>query len=718
MNALDFWIHSAAAKALGTALAHFVWEGAAIAVLLASALAVFRGSARVRYGLACAALVSMPIAFAVTLAMLWPHSVARLMPLPPLDLSRAAMPAGVGGASTPWTFTSLLPWAVPVWMAGVAAFLVYRFASWIAAQRLRRLGACAAPEDWSRRLGELAARLKISRHVALLESCLAEVPMLIGYLRPVILVPIGMLAALPIDQVEAILLHELAHIRRADYLVNLLQTAIESVLFYHPAVWWISSVVRAERENCCDDFVLARDTDPRAYAAALIALEQSRGAAIMALAANDGNLVRRVRRVLGTPRNAARQDANLAMGPVALAILGAGIAFAAWQPKVVKETPTVKSPVSPVANIPSRYKLVIDGPHPIAQAQSTPQRKQGTGALVPEPSSLVFSRWNDEVRYIITDQERAAWDKLGSDAEREKFIEQFWERRDPTPGTVENEYRDEHYRRIAYTNQRFSFADHAGSFSDRGRIYIMYGPPDEMESHPAGGSYQRPAEQGGGTTSTYPFEKWRYRWIEGIGRNVIMEFVDTAGNGEYRMSIDPSEKDAVAYVPGTQSAPTTPVQRFSRTDGQPVQVVAGAGSKELDRIRAEATVQFFRDELANLRAKYTDEHPDVQAMRLKLDQALRTEASLGSPGFNGKHSGVVIYPGGRVSFVVPLEGAGPFNIYGRITAAGGGPVAYFEEKVANSSTLNFVKTMDLKPGSYVFNLGMNGVVETATFEVK
>jgi GWxTD domain-containing protein len=708
MNALDFWIHSAAAKALGTALAHFVWEGAAIAVLLASALAVFRGSARVRYGLACAALVAMPIAFAVTLAMLWPHSVARLMPLPPLDLSRAAVPAGVGGASTPWTIASLLPWAVPVWMAGVAAFLVYRFASWIAAQRLRRLGACAAPEEWSRRVGELAVRLKISRHVALLESCLAEVPMLIGYLRPVILVPIGMLAALPIDQVEAILLHELAHIRRADYLVNLLQTAIESVFFYHPAVWWISSVVRAERENCCDDFVLARDTDPRAYAAALIALEQGRGAAIMALAANDGNLVRRVRRVLGTPRNAARQDANLAMGPVTLAILGAGIAFAAWQPTALKETPVVKNSVPPVAHIPLGYKIVIDGPHPIAQAQSTPQRKQGT-AGVPEPSSLVFSRWNDEVRYIITDQERAAWDKLGSDAEREKFIEQFWERRDPTPGTVENEYRDEHYRRIAYTNQRFGFADHAGSFSDRGRIYIMYGPPDEMESHPAGGSYQRPAEQGGGTTSTYPFEKWRYRWIEGIGNNVIMEFVDDAGTGEYRMTMDPSTKEALIAPPGTQSMPTTPVQRFSRTDGQPVQAVHGQPYKESDHIR---------EELEKLRMRYSEAHPDVQAAIGRLNQALLDEARNLGVGFRGKHAGVVIYSEGRVSLVVPLEGPGPFSVYGRVETAGGRPVSYFEEKVPNAALLNFTREVVLSPGSYVFKATLNGASEIVRFEVK
>ena len=156
-----------------------------------------------------------------------------------------------------------------------------------------RRGGCASPEcarapgDWQQRLDGLAARLRISKPVALLESCLAEVPVVIGYARPVILMPVGLLAGLPVAQVEAILIHELAHIRRQDYLVNLMQTFIEGLLFYHPAVWWISGVIRAERENCCDDLAVAVTGDARQYAAALAALEQNRWAAHeLALAAN------------------------------------------------------------------------------------------------------------------------------------------------------------------------------------------------------------------------------------------------------------------------------------------------------------------------------------------------------------------------------------------------------------------------------------------------
>ena len=145
--------------------------------------------------------------------------------------------------------------------------LLGRAAAWIGARRLRRAGVCVAPGMWRARLDQLARRARISRRVVLLESCLAEVPVVIGYLRPAILVPVGLLAGLPAAQVEAILLHELAHIRRHDYLVNLLQMFVEGLLFYHPAVWWISAVIRAERENCCDDVVVATQGD--AYAVRL-----------------------------------------------------------------------------------------------------------------------------------------------------------------------------------------------------------------------------------------------------------------------------------------------------------------------------------------------------------------------------------------------------------------------------------------------------------------
>src|SRR3989441_6100329 len=177
------------------------------------------------------------------------------------------------------------------------------------------------------------------------------------------------------------------------------------------------------------------------------------------------------------------------------------------------------------------------------EAAAKRSREQETG-------SRALRRWLDEdVAYIITNEERAAFKALKTDEEREQFIEQFWLRRDPSPDTVENEFKEDHYERIAYANERFA-SGIPGWKTDRGRIYIMYGKPDEIESHPSGGTYDRPIEEGGGTTSTFPFEIWRYRYIEGIGNEVLLEFVDPSMSGEYRMTIDPSEKDALLHVPG------------------------------------------------------------------------------------------------------------------------------------------------------------------------
>ena len=157
----------------------------------------------------------------------------------------------------------------------------------------------------------------------------------------------------------------------------------------------------------------------------------------------------------------------------------------------------------------------------------------------------IATSWLDQdVRWIITDEERSAFKQLSNDEERENFIEAFWQRRDPTPDTAENEFKEEHYRRIAYANEHFP-AGIPGWKTDRGRIYIVFGPPDEIESHPSGGTYERPMEEGGGTTSTFPFEQWRYRYIEDIGQEVIIEFVDTCMCGDYHMTIDRSEKDAL-----------------------------------------------------------------------------------------------------------------------------------------------------------------------------
>ena len=205
---------------------------------------------------------------------------------------------------------------------------------------------------------------------------------------------------------------------------------------------------------------------------------------------------------------------------------------------------------------------------PLKRPISEKQKKENAKALKQELSKT-YKKWLDEdVVYIISDDERKAFKQLSNDEERDQFIEAFWQRRDPTPDTEENEFKEEHYRRIEYANEHFA-AGIPGWKSDRGRMYIMYGPADEIDSHPSGGTYERPIEEGGGETSTFPFEDWRYRYIEGIGQEVIIEFVDTCMCGDYHMTLDRSEKDALLHTPNggatlyEQMGLATKAQRFS-----------------------------------------------------------------------------------------------------------------------------------------------------------
>jgi GWxTD domain-containing protein len=182
---------------------------------------------------------------------------------------------------------------------------------------------------------------------------------------------------------------------------------------------------------------------------------------------------------------------------------------------------------------------------PLNDKEKFKQQKALKGELHGE-----YKKWIEEdVKWIITDQELQAFKSLSNDEERETFIENFWLRRNPNPDSPENEYREEHYARIAYANEHFA-AGKPGWKTDRGHIYIAYGKPDNIDSHPSGGQYDRPMEEGGGNTSTYPFEVWHYRYLEGIGDDIDIEFVDTCMCGDYHMTIDRSEKDALKYVPG------------------------------------------------------------------------------------------------------------------------------------------------------------------------
>ena len=227
------------------------------------------------------------------------------------------------------------------------------------------------------------------------------------------------------------------------------------------------------------------------------------------------------------------------------------------------------------------------------------QRKANAKALKIELSKT-YKKWLDEdVRWIITDEEKSAFMQLSNDEERDQFIEAFWQRRDPTPDTEENEFKEEHYRRIAYANEHFA-AGIPGWKSDRGRTYIVFGPADEIESHPSGGSYERPMEEGGGETSTFPFETWRYRYLEGIGQEVIIEFVDTCMCGDYHMTMDRSEKDALKYTPNAgltlyeQMGMSSKANRF--TNGGIEQLGSSPfnkdlQSKEFDRLEQFAKLQ-------------------------------------------------------------------------------------------------------------------------------
>jgi GWxTD domain-containing protein len=337
-----------------------------------------------------------------------------------------------------------------------------------------------------------------------------------------------------------------------------------------------------------------------------------------------------------------------------------------------------------------------------------------------------YRKWlNEDVAYIITDEERQAFKRLQTDEEREQFIEQFWLRRDPTPDTIENEFKEEHYRRIAYANEQFA-SGIPGWKTDRGRIYITYGPPDERETHPSGGTYERPSEEGGGSTSTFPFEQWRYRYIEGIGSDIIIEFVDPTMSGEYHMTMDPSEKDALLYVPNAgltlmeQMGLSSKTDRFNRTDGTHLGVPFGAESEkmnEFNRLEQFAKLQRppaikFKDLEAavNSRISY-----NILPMKVRADFFPLTDANVLSfitMQFENKDLQFRNKDGLQQASV---------NIFGKVTTMTRRIVTTFEETVEVSCLPEqlsdqvkrksiYNKSVPLQPGTYRLNVVAKDVV--------
>ena len=365
-----------------------------------------------------------------------------------------------------------------------------------------------------------------------------------------------------------------------------------------------------------------------------------------------------------------------------------------------------------------------DAVDPLKRPTDEKQKKKNARALKQELSKP-YKKWLDEdVSYIITDEERAAFRQLSNDEERDNFIEAFWQRRDPTPDTEENEFKEEHYQRIAYANEHFA-AGVPGWKTDRGRIYIVFGKPDEIDSHPSGGTYERPMDEGGGETSTFPFEDWRYRYIEGIGQEVIVEFVDTCMCGEYHMTMDRSEKDALLMTPNAgltmweQMGMANKSQRFA--GGGMERLGLGPQSSMLQTKEFDRLEQFAKLQQAP-KVKFTDLEETVNSKVILNPMPFDVRADFVKVTSDTVLVPVTIQMKNRDITFVNKDGVqrGTVNIFARLSTLTGKIVQTFEDTVqvdvpaellprtAENASV-YWKALPLRPGRYKLNVAVKDV---------
>jgi GWxTD domain-containing protein len=365
-----------------------------------------------------------------------------------------------------------------------------------------------------------------------------------------------------------------------------------------------------------------------------------------------------------------------------------------------------------------------DANAPAAPKQLTKEQQKKLRQSYKELDNTYKTWLNEDVVYIITPEERNAFLRLSTNEEREQFIEQFWLRRSPNPDLPDNEFKEEHYRRIAYANEHFA-SGVPGWKTDRGRMYITFGPPDEIESHPMGGTYDRPMEEGGGSTTTYPWETWRWRYIEGWGENIIMEFVDPSGSGEYHLTMDPSEKDALLYVPGAgltlleSMGMASKTDRFTRSDGTHLGTPLGGTPASMDEFtRLENYAKAFKP--PEVKFKDLESIVTHRLVRDQLHFDYRTD-------FLKVTNDTVLVP---VTIQVPnsqlnfqaKDGihSATMNIFGRVSTLSGRVVQTFEDAVSRdfpdslfqrSLKLQSIyqKAVPLRPGLYRLDLVIKDV---------
>jgi TonB family protein len=516
--------------ALGWTLLHFCWQGAAAALLLWCALGLLEGcSARMRYAAALCALgliVAAPLATFAHIAA-QEYRLRALLNGPIIDIDSAfTVQAGPGDAVMSWSvrmglaFDHAMPWLLAAWFIGVALFVARLNLGFVIARKLRLVSTQPVPAEMLELFDHLRERLGVRRAVNLMQSAVVQVPTVIGWLRPVVLVPVSCLTGLSELQIEAIFAHELAHIRRHDYLVSVAQSVVEAVLFYHPAVWWVSKQVRRERECCCDDVAVHVSGDVLAYARALSSLEESRaGLPAMVLGANGGVLTMRIKRLLGL-KDSSTGSRGAAIGLLAGFVVAAGL-YVSSAARAERPTNATTVTIREASDNSPSAGVTKAGDPAQAMQKTVAQNVHGTSTL-----PAVYQLWLDQdVAWIIAPDERTAFMALSNDQERDAFVNQFWARRNPA-GAAENSFKSEHYARIAYSNQHFAAAM-PGWKTDRGHVYIVYGKPQSIDSHPTGGQYH-------GVQAGLPFEVWHYASLPGMGQNVDLLFAaDRTGN--YRL---------------------------------------------------------------------------------------------------------------------------------------------------------------------------------------
>src|SRR5271155_4962916 len=375
----------------------------------------------------------------------------------------------------------------------------------------------------------------------------------------------------------------------------------------------------------------------------------------------------------------------------------------------------------------------VPAPQTLTKEQKKEQRQKARKTLKELDSQ--YKQWlNEDVIYIISPDERNAFLQLDTNEEREQFIEAFWLRRSSNPDLPDNDFKEEHYRRIAYANEHFA-SGIPGWKTDRGRMYIMWGPADEVDSHPTGGTYDRPIDEGGGSTTTYPWETWRYRYMEGIGENIIWEFVDPTSSGEYHLTMDPSEKDALLHVPGAglslleQMGLASKTDRFTRSDGTNLPTGLGGTPSSLDEFnRLDQFAKAFKPP----EVKYKDLEAIVTA-RIVRDQMKFTYRT----DFMKVTNDTILVP---VTVQVPnnqlsfanKDGvySATLNVFGRVSSLTGRVVQTFEDPVSRDFPESlyqqsvklqsiYQKAIPLRPGLYRLDIvvkdvksGNVGVVNT------